>query len=241
MSTDKKVLGYRAEGYADVTPYLSLSNCLSAIDFYKRALHATELVVMKADMGGGEKCMHAELQIGDSKIMLSEDFCAGGGEGLSEAKPAAAAEETEKAKSSAPEGEKSSGAAPEGESESMLNPYVRHPLTHNTTSTTFVIYVKNVDEAFAHAVKEGAKPVRKPADQFYGDRSGVIRDPFGHVWCLQTHIEDVSPEEMKKRMAAMTAKAGPKEKRETDTNGDGAGPEKKQKVEKKENMEADKE
>jgi len=77
-----------------------------------------------------------------------------------------------------------------------------------------VVYVQNVDEAFEHALKEGATAIRKPKDQFYGDRSCVIRDPFGHVWNLQTHVEDVTPEDMKKRMAAMSGCGeGPAEKK----------------------------
>lgn len=68
---------------------------------------------------------------------------------------------------------------------------------------TIMVYLPDVDAAVARAKKGGASVTREVQDQFYGDRSGVIRDPFGHVWNLATHIEDVSPEEMERRMAAM--------------------------------------
>jgi PhnB protein len=64
------------------------------------------------------------------------------------------------------------------------------------------LYVDDVDTTFARAVDGGAKVQRPLADQFYGDRTGGVEDPFGHVWYIATHVEDVSPEEMKKRAAA---------------------------------------
>ena len=70
-------------------------------------------------------------------------------------------------------------------------------------SVSFMIYVPNVDAAFATALAAGATELRAVADQFYGDRTGTFRDPFGHTWSLGTHIEDVSPAEMKARMAKM--------------------------------------
>ena len=66
-----------------------------------------------------------------------------------------------------------------------------------------MLYVEEVDAVVARAVAAGAKLTLPVSDKFYGDRSGTIEDPFGHVWTLATHTEDVSPEEMKKRMAAM--------------------------------------
>ncbi|MFW2571161.1 VOC family protein [Legionella sp. 29fVS95] len=68
------------------------------------------------------------------------------------------------------------------------------------------LYVKDVDATAALAVKHGAKLVRKVENQFYGDRSGTVEDPFGHTWYIATHIEDVSEEEMKKRVADLFAK-----------------------------------
>lgn len=77
------------------------------------------------------------------------------------------------------------------------------PKTVGNTTAGFCLYLENVDAAFAKAVSAGAKVRRPVADQFYGDRSGTLEDPSGHIWTLTTHIEDVAPEEMKKRMAAM--------------------------------------
>ncbi len=79
----------------------------------------------------------------------------------------------------------------------------KSPRTLGGTSTGFMIYVPDVDATFAKAVAAGASVMRPIVDQFYGDRSGTVVDPFGHVWTLSTHVEDVSPEEMQKRMAAM--------------------------------------
>jgi PhnB protein len=67
---------------------------------------------------------------------------------------------------------------------------------------TLHLYVEDVDAVTARAVAAGAKAVRPVADQFYGDRSGSITDPFGHVWHIATHIEDVPPEEIRRRAAA---------------------------------------
>jgi PhnB protein len=66
-------------------------------------------------------------------------------------------------------------------------------------SVSFLVYVPDVDAAFARALAAGAKAVRPVQDQFYGDRSGTLEDPFGHQWTLATHVEDVSPEEMERR------------------------------------------
>jgi PhnB protein len=73
-------------------------------------------------------------------------------------------------------------------------------------SAGFHVYMPDVDAAFARAVEAGAKIKRALQDQFYGDRSGTIEDPFGHIWTLATHIEDVAPDEMKRRAAAMATK-----------------------------------
>ena len=78
----------------------------------------------------------------------------------------------------------------------------RGPRTLGGTSVSIVLYVPDVDTVFDRAVKAGGKSQRPVADQFYGDRMGTLEDPFGHVWTIGTHIEDVSPEEMKRRMAA---------------------------------------
>src|SRR5687768_13418760 len=77
------------------------------------------------------------------------------------------------------------------------------PQTLGGTPVQLMIYVEDVDAFTRKAVDEGLEVVRPLADQFYGDRSGQFKDPFGHVWAFATHIEDVSPEEMNTRAAAM--------------------------------------
>jgi PhnB protein len=83
---------------------------------------------------------------------------------------------------------------------------VGSPESLKGTTFSFMYYVKDVDAVFKQAVDAGAKPVFPPADKFYGDRMGCITDPFGHVWNLATHVEDVSPKEMAKRAAVEMAK-----------------------------------
>jgi PhnB protein len=77
------------------------------------------------------------------------------------------------------------------------------PLTLGGSSVSFMIYVPDVDAAFARAIAAGATVKRPVADQFYGDRTGTLADPFGHVWSLATHVEDVAPEEMDRRLKEM--------------------------------------
>lgn len=67
------------------------------------------------------------------------------------------------------------------------------------TSTTLYLYVPNVDAVYQKAVKAGGTPIAEPADQFYGDRSGSVKDPAGNSWYIGTHVEDVPPAELKKR------------------------------------------
>jgi len=83
---------------------------------------------------------------------------------------------------------------------------VSSPATLNATTSTLMLYVKDVDAAHAKALESGATAVFPPADKFYGDRTSAIKDPFGHVWSLATHIEDVSPKEMMKRSQREMAK-----------------------------------
>jgi len=71
--------------------------------------------------------------------------------------------------------------------------------------TALHLYVPNADEIYQRAIEAGATSLEEPVDQFYGDRSGTLTDPFGHVWTVATHKEDVSPEEIDKRLAAMAA------------------------------------
>jgi PhnB protein len=141
------------DGYHSVTPYLIVDGAARALDFYKQALGAEELVRMP---GPGGRVAHAEVRIGDSMVMLADENAQMGARGP-----------------------KSLGGSP----------------------ITLMVYVEDVDKVFARAVAAGATVERPIANQFYGDRTGGIVDPFGHKWYLATHIEDVSPEEMKKRMS----------------------------------------
>ncbi len=150
------------EGYHSLTPTLVCKDAARAIDFYKEAFEAKELGRMS---GPGGKIGHAELQIGDSRLMLSDEF------------PGMA---------SAP------GPTP-------------------NTSFSIVLYTDNVDTVFERAVKAGAKVEMPLQNQFWGDRYGKLRDPFGHQWGLAQHVEDVAPAEMERRskawMAEFSAKA----------------------------------
>jgi PhnB protein len=144
------------DGYSTVTPYLFVAGAANAIEFYKKAFGAEEHVRMDGPEG---RIMHAELQIGDSRIMLSD------------ANPDMGA---------------------------------RDPKALGGTSISVLLYVDDVDAWAKRAQDAGIKVVRPVEDQFYGDRAGTFEDPFGHYWDIHTNIEEVSPEEMEKRMAAMT-------------------------------------
>lgn len=141
------------EGYSVITPALCIDGASAAIDFYGKVFGATERMRMDEPSG---KVGHAELQIGDSVIMVSDEYPEMG---------------------------------------------VRGPKSVGGTSVTLNVYVEDVDSVFDRAVQAGAKPLRQPQDQFYGDRSGQFEDPFGHRWSVATHIEDVPPDEMAKRAA----------------------------------------
>ena len=143
------------EGYHSVTPYLVVDGAARAIEFYKEAFGATELMRMPAP---GGKIGHAELLIGDSHVMLADEHPEQGHRG---------------------------------------------PRSIGGTPVSIMLYVEDCDAAFQRATAGGATVLRPVQDQFYGDRSGMITDPFGHVWTISTHVEDVSPEEMERRMAAM--------------------------------------
>jgi PhnB protein len=139
------------EGYQTITPFLTVHNAAEAIEFYKKAFGAEERYRMNAPDG---KCVaHAELKIGDSVFMLSDEM------------PGQSCE---------------SSALGE-------------------TCVGFYLYVKDVDEVFERAIDAGAKVKEPVKDEFWGDRIGKIIDPAGQEWILATHIEDVSPDELKKR------------------------------------------
>ena len=143
------------EGYPQVIPYLSIKGAAKAIDFYTNVFGFKELVRMG---GPDDKIGHAEMKLGDSVIMLSDEF------------------------------------------DDMGN---KSPKTIGGSPVTISLYVEDVDTIFKKAIENGAKEITPLDNQFYGDRSGQFEDPFGHRWNVSSHIEDVSPEEMEKRMAAM--------------------------------------
>jgi len=152
MSTSVKA---RPDRYHAVTPYLIINGAADAIEYYKNVFGAVEEMRM---CGPDGRIGHAELRIGDSIVMLADEF-------------------------------------PD------MN--VRSPKTIGGTPVSLLLYVDNTDAVATRAVEAGAKLLRPVQDQFYGDRSGTIEDPFGHQWTIATHIEDVSEEEMKRRLAAM--------------------------------------
>ena len=149
------------KGYNSVTPYLVVKGAARAIEYYKKVFGAAE--VFRMDQPDG-KVGHAELQIGDSRIMLAD-------ENPSMGQGHASAE--------------SIGASP----------------------VSLYLYIPDVDSVVERAVAAGAKVLRPVQDQFYGDRNGFIQDPFGHLWGIATHIEDVAPQELAERAKKVTQAA----------------------------------
>ena len=147
-----KAVNYIPEGYNTVTPYLIIKGAAKAIDYYKNVFGATVVVRMDGPNG---TVGHAELQIGDSRIMLADE-----------------------------------------------NPQMGHRSaeTIGASPVSLYMYLPDCDAVVAKATAAGAKIIRPVEDQFYGDRSGFFQDPFGHLWGVATHKEDVSEQEMKERM-----------------------------------------
>jgi PhnB protein len=145
------------EGFHSITPTIVCKNAAKAIDYYKEVFQAKEISRMT---GPGNSIGHAELQIGDSRLMLSDEF-----PGMADA-----------------------------------------PGPNPITSYSLFVYTDNVDAMFDRAVKAGSKVEMPLANQFWGDRYGKVRDPFGHQWGLAQHVEDVSMEELKKRAEEWTSK-----------------------------------
>lgn len=142
------------EGYRTVTPYLCIQGAAKALEFYRNAFGAREVVRMDGPDG---MVGHAEMEIGDSRVMLSDEFpCPG----------------------------------------------ARAPSSLGGSPITLHLYVDDVDAVVQKALAAGAKPVGEIEDRFWGDRSGTVQDPFGHLWHVATHVEDVSPDEIARRAAA---------------------------------------
>lgn len=142
----------KPEGYHSVTPYLTVDDAAEAIRFYGQAFGATE--IMRLPMG--DKIGHAEIRVGDSVVMLSDEW---------------------------PDMDKLS------------------PRKRGGATAGLMVYLEDVDAAYQRALDSGAISEQPVTDQFWGDRSGSVKDPFGISWMLATHVEDVSEEEMGRRMA----------------------------------------
>jgi PhnB protein len=140
-----------SEGYHAVAPYLICKDAAKAIAFYGRALGAKELCRFE---GPGGTIAHAELQIGDSRVMLADE-------------------------------------SPDGA--------FRSPQSTGGMPVSMMLYVHDVDATFRSAVAAGARVLHEVKDQLNGDRSGTMEDPFGHVWTIGTHAEDVAPDEIAHR------------------------------------------
>ena len=145
MSTPVKPI---PEGMHTITPHLTCAGAAEAIEFYKKAFGAVEMGRMP---GPGGKLMHAQIKIGDSFVMLVDEFPEWGAKG---------------------------------------------PKTLDGTPVTIHMYVPDAAAVFKRAVEAGATARMEMADMFWGDRYGVLIDPFGHQWSIATHIKDMTPEEM---------------------------------------------
>jgi len=139
------------DGYHAVTPYLIVAGAARAIEFYKDVFGATERMRIAGPDG---TVGHAELQVGDSVVMLADEVPAMGHKG---------------------------------------------PKAYGGAAVSLMIYVTDVDATFKRALGAGSKELRAVQNQFYGDRSGTLEDPFGHCWTVSTHVEDVAPDEMARR------------------------------------------
>jgi PhnB protein len=144
------------EGYHSLTPYLIVDGGAKALEYYKQAFGAIELFRMEHE----GKIAHAEMKIGDSPFMISDEHPEMGFKG---------------------------------------------PKSIGGSAVGLMIYVDDCDAVFNQALAAGGTEKKALRDQFYGDRSGTLEDPFGHVWTVATHKEDVTPEEIDKRLAAMAA------------------------------------
>ncbi|MDY0883165.1 VOC family protein [Dongia soli] len=145
------------DGYRSITPYLVVDGGMAAVEFYKKVFGAVER--LRVDRPGG-KIGHTELMIGDSVIMMADEY-------------------------------------PE------MN--ARGPKSIGGSPVSLVLYVPDVDAVAKKAVEAGGTLERPVETKFYGDRMGTIKDPFGHIWHIATHVEDVSPEELQRRAKEMAS------------------------------------
>jgi PhnB protein len=147
------------DGYRVLAPYLIIKDAAEAIEFYKRNFDAVEQYRVVDPSG---KILFAELRLGDSQLMLADEFLDWG---------------------------------------------VRGPKAIGGTGALIHFYTGDVDTVFEKAVSAGSKVLKPVSDQFTGDRLGQIEDPFGHVWFISTHKQNVTPAEMQKRATEMFVKA----------------------------------
>jgi PhnB protein len=136
------------DGFNTLSPHIVVSDASKAIDFYKNAFGAQE--VMRSMSPDGKQVMHAQLKIGNSMLMLANEW----------------------------------------------PPMCVSPKARGGTSVTLHVYTDNVDSAFDRAVKAGCAVKMPVGDQFWGDRYGQVEDPFGHMWSLATHKQDLSQEQL---------------------------------------------
>ena len=146
------------DGFHSLTPYLMITGAKGAIEFYKQVFRATE--IMRFDDPSG-RIAHAEIKIGDSVLMVSDEYPEMG---------------------------------------------FKSPQTIGASASLTMVYLEDVDACFARATAAGAKVLKPLRDEFYGDRTGTFVDPFGHLWTVATHVEDVTREEMQRRMEKLMSK-----------------------------------
>lgn len=155
--TKKTASSYIAEGYQHVTPYIAVTGGSRAIEFYSQVFGA---VVESRFDGPDDSVAHAEIRIGDSRVMLSDPYPSLG---------------------------------------------IRAPEPGAAVTSSLMVYCPDVDAVFARAIEAGATELKAVQDEFHGDRTGTFLDPFGQRWTVATHIEDISAEELKRRVDEWTA------------------------------------
>ena len=143
---------WRPPGYGTLTPHITVKGCEAALELYERAFGAADADVRRGPNGA---ILHATLRIGDSRLMLNEEY-------------------------------PDQGVL--GPDPSRRSPVVLH------------LYVEDVDGWFGRATGAGCEALFAPTDMFWGDRYAMVKDPYGHVWSMGKHIEDVSPEDVQRRM-----------------------------------------
>jgi len=141
------------EGFHSLTPYLIVKDANSALTFYQKAFNATAELELNTPDGG---VAHAELKIGNSYLMLTEEYPDMGFVG---------------------------------------------PQTLGGAGVSIMLYTEDAESLYEQAIEQGCEVVRPMMDQFYGDRAGTLKDPYGHVWTVGMHVEDLTQEELVKRMA----------------------------------------